>query len=83
MPIYEYSCTACDHQFELLVLGDETPACPACESQELERLMSMTSVHSQGTREKGLRAAKKRDAAQAKDRMHDRLRYEKSHDRHG
>jgi hypothetical protein len=30
-----------------------------------------------------MRAAKQRDASQARDRMHERLHYEKSHDRHG
>jgi len=30
-----------------------------------------------------MKAAKKRDAGQAKDRMHDRLHDEESHDRHG
>ncbi len=31
MPIYEYSCTACGHEFEELVRGDEKPVCPSCE----------------------------------------------------
>ena len=30
-----------------------------------------------------MKAAKKRDAGQAQDRMHNRLHYEESHDRHG
>ncbi len=83
MPIYEYSCTACGHEFEELVRGDEKPVCPSCESEDLERLMSLPRVHSQSTRDLSRKAAKKRDAAQANDRMHDRMRYEKSHDRHG
>ena len=37
MPIYEYECRECDHRFELLVLGSETPACPECESTKLDR----------------------------------------------
>lgn len=83
MPIYEYACRDCGHEFEELVRGNETPACPSCESDELERIVSLPSVRSESTREMSMRAAKKRDAGQAKDRMHDRLHYEKSHDRHG
>ena len=83
MPIYEYSCKECETRFEELVLGDETPQCPSCGSAVLERLMSLPRVRSESTKDLSMRAAKKRDAGQAKDRMHDRLHYEKSHDRHG
>ena len=83
MPIYEYDCRACGHSFELLVRRDTVPACPACESGDLERLLSLSSVRSESTRSLARRAANRRDAAQAKDRMHERIRYEQSHDRHG
>ena len=83
MPIYEYRCSACRHQFELLVRRSTIPACPSCQSEEPERLVSLPAVQSEGTRDLALRAAKKRDAGLATDRMHERIRYEKSHDRHG
>lgn len=84
MPIYEYSCQACGHNFDALIRNADTaPACPACESRELERLLSIPGVKSETTRDLATRAAKKRDAAQGRDRMHDRLQYERSHDRHG
>ena len=42
MPIYEFVCKACGHQFEFLKLPAETtvPSCPACQSPNLERLLS-------------------------------------------
>ena len=83
MPIYEYACQDCAHRFELLVRKDTTLACPSCQGQKLERLTSIPGVRSDGTKNRALRAAKKRDAAQAKDRMHEQLKYEQSHDRHG
>lgn len=83
MPIYEYSCNACNTAFELLIRGKETPACPECESEDLERKISLSRVKSDATRGLAMRAAKKRDAGQAKDNMHERMRYEESHDRHG
>jgi len=83
MPIYEYCCRACGHEFEELILPGTEPACPSCKSADLERLLSLPALKSQSTHEKAMRAAKKRDSAQGKERMHAQLQYEKSHDRHG
>ncbi len=83
MPIYEYTCGDCGLDFERLVLGQKTPTCPACESENLKRKLSLPRVKSSTTRGMAMRAAKKRDASQARDRMHERIRYEESHDRHG
>jgi len=60
MPIYEYECRSCGESFELLVLGADVPACPSCKSSELERLLSLPSVSSDGTRSRNLAVAKKR-----------------------
>jgi len=49
----------------------------------LERRLSLPRVKSSSTHDMAMRAAKRRDAAQARDRMHERIRYEESHDRHG
>ena len=40
MPIYDYRCKACHNEFELLVRASSVPACPACQSAELERAVS-------------------------------------------
>jgi hypothetical protein len=58
-------------------------ACPSCKGEHLERITSLPSVKSEGTHDLALRAARKRDAAQAKDRMYEQIKYEQSHDRHG
>lgn len=41
MPLYEYECRACGHQFEALVRTGDTPSCPTCKAQDLERLLSV------------------------------------------
>ncbi len=79
MPIYEYSCNACKHQFEALVRKDDTPTCAKCGSADLERLLSLPAVNSEGSRARALGAAKKRDAAIATDRAHEQTKYERSH----
>jgi putative FmdB family regulatory protein len=83
MPIYEYACNACGERFELLVRGSVAPACPSCRSDDLDRLTSLPMVRSDATRNLAARAARKRDAAQARERTHEQLKYEQSHDRHG
>lgn len=41
MPIYEYACRDCTHEFEALVRTGTVPACPACGSVELEKQLSV------------------------------------------
>ena len=48
MPIYEYSCPTCDHEFELLVRGSEQPTCPSCQGAKLERQLSVPAAHTGG-----------------------------------
>lgn len=79
MPIYEYRCRGCAHEFELLVLGRRTPACTACGSEDLEKLISLPRVHSKSRKQRSLAAAKKRDAKQGSERMRAQREYELSH----
>ena len=41
MPIYEYACAGCGHEFEALVRSGTEPECPSCHSKELEKLLSV------------------------------------------
>ena len=45
MPIYEYQCQACGHQFETTQRITEDPLkdCPSCNKPQLERLISATA----------------------------------------
>ena len=44
MPIFEYACRSCGHQFEALVFGGKVPPCPECEGKDLEKLLSGFAV---------------------------------------
>jgi putative FmdB family regulatory protein len=60
MPIYEYQCRQCANQFELLVLkASPVPACPSCESQDIEQLLSGFAVSSDGISKGRLQAARR------------------------
>ncbi len=59
MPLYEYQCRACGHGFETLVRGSDRPACPACHSADIERLLSSFGVGSEARSHAVLQAARK------------------------
>ena len=39
MPIYEYKCQKCGHEFEELVFEEKEIKCPKCNSKEIEKLI--------------------------------------------
>jgi putative FmdB family regulatory protein len=41
MPIYEYGCNKCGHEFETLVRSGSVPDCPRCHSTALEKRLSV------------------------------------------
>jgi putative FmdB family regulatory protein len=41
MPIFEYACRDCGHEFEKLTRSSEQPACPRCASIQLDKKLSM------------------------------------------
>jgi len=48
MPIFEYQCKECDHEFETLVFGDQEVSCPRCEGKKVKKLLSGFSFKSEG-----------------------------------
>ena len=80
MPIYEYTCKSCGHEFEALVRGNQTPTCAQCGKPDLERRFSLPSVSSESTRDQAMRAAKRRDKKLGTERVQEQINYEKNHD---
>ena len=79
MPIFEYKCRGCEHEFEALVRKSDVPACPKCAGTDLERLVSLPALKTESTKAQALKAAKKRDKAQGTERTIEQLKYERSH----
>ena len=50
MPVYEYQCRACLHQFEewQKIKDDPIKTCPSCSKDEVERLISQTAFQLKG-----------------------------------
>lgn len=51
MPIYEIACKECGNQYERIVSfsSTELPACPACSSVDVTRLLSQPAIHFKGS----------------------------------
>lgn len=51
MPIYEYRCTDCGHQLEVIQKITDAPLteCPACHTGGLYKLVSATSFQLKGS----------------------------------
>jgi putative FmdB family regulatory protein len=60
MPLYDFRCKSCAQTFEALVRpGQPATACPHCQSEDLEKLLSSFAVSS----------SERRDAAALKSRQ--------------
>ena len=74
MPIFEYLCQACSEEFEALVLHSSAPPrCPACSSNDLEKLISRPVVSSEHTRKRARHSARAHASG---------IRHEKRHEDH-
>jgi putative FmdB family regulatory protein len=49
MPIFEYICQECRHEFEALVFGRDKARCPKCESKKLIPQLSVFAVSAKGS----------------------------------
>ena len=76
MPIFEYECRKCGKPFEFLQRSADSQAtCPFCETDTVERLVSLCAVSSESTRAANLsgahnRAATKRNEKQRSEHAH-------------
>lgn len=81
MPIYEYQCCGCGHQFEFLVLpSSPAPECPECSDHELTRLISLCAVSSESTQQAHLKAARKQATRVHKDKQYEEHKAIHHHD---
>ena len=48
MPIFEYICQECQHEFETLVFGRDKAKCPKCQSKKLSPQLSVFAMSSKG-----------------------------------
>jgi putative FmdB family regulatory protein len=68
MPIFEYKCRSCSHEFETLVRPHlPAPQCPECGSADLEKLVSSPAVSTESMRQANARKSRQQQIAKRKD----------------
>jgi putative FmdB family regulatory protein len=83
MPLYEYQCRSCSHEFEVLVRpGDPAPTCTSCGGGELDKLLSHTAVSTEHTRSTNFTKARARAKKANKDKEIAQFEYEEKHRHH-
>jgi len=69
MPLYEYRCDACEHEFEALQKISDEPLkhCPDCEQPQLRKLVSAAGfrLKGEGWYETDFKSGKKRNLAES------------------
>jgi putative FmdB family regulatory protein len=81
MPLFDFRCRSCEHQFEALVRPPAEPACPACASGDLERLVTgfSVSIRSGGLSKAARKAVQKQQNSQRRDQAAFQEEIEKKH----
>ena len=82
MPLYEYHCRSCSHDFEILVRTGDTPRCSSCGSEDLEKLLSHMAVSTEGTRSLNFTKARERAKKVNRDKEIAQFEYEEKHRHH-
>ena len=84
MPIYEYECRGCGHQFEQLIRTGDTPACPSCHGAG-SGAPALTQLGEHRTHTPGLLSTRARARAKLTQRDKDvaQAEYEKKHHEEG
>lgn len=82
MPLYEYQCRACAHEFEALIRPGDTPKCTSCGSEDLEKLLSHLAVSTEQTRSSNFKKARARAKKANRDKEIAQFEYEEKHRHH-
>jgi len=84
MPIYDFQCRACSHEFEALVRpqDQEPPRCPSCQSVDLERLLSSFAVSTAEKTQAAAKRSRQRQINANKDKLVADEEYRKKHEGH-
>ena len=83
MPIYDYRCRSCGHEFEGLSRPQDPPVvCPTCKSGDLEKLLSGFAVSSAEKTAAAALDARKRHVRANRDKVVADEEYRKQHEGH-
>lgn len=82
MPIYEYKCTACEHEFEAIQKFSDEPllVCPGCNEEALKKKISAAAFRLKGGGwyETDFKSGNKKNLAGESDKPKDGAKSEKA-----
>ena len=81
MPLYDFLCKSCGHEFEALVRGAEGPECPTCHGRDLERLLSTFALSTDERRQASALDSRKRQIRANRDKVISDEEYRHKHDK--
>lgn len=81
MPLYDFHCRDCAHDFEALVRAGDTPECPSCQSRHLEKLLSSFALDTAERRQAAVNESRQRQIAARKDALIAEEEYRQKHDK--
>ena len=80
MPLYDFHCRTCGHEFEALVRAPDAPECPECHGSDLERLLSTFIASSDEARQKAASGSRQRQIRGRRDQLVSEAEYRKQHE---
>ena len=83
MPLYDFRCRNCHHEFEALVRPQDAqpPTCPSCRGGDLERLLSSFAVDTADLRQAAAKDSRRRQIAKRRDAVMAEEEYRQKHDK--
>jgi putative FmdB family regulatory protein len=83
MPIYDFHCRTCGHEFEALVRAQDPPAtCPSCGGADIDKLLSGFAVSTAEKTQAAAKQSRQRQIAANKDKVVADEEYRKEHEGH-
>ena len=82
MPLYDFVCRGCGHEFEALVRPQDTtgPQCPKCQGRDLERLLSTFAFSSEEQTQAAAKASRERQVRGRRDQLVAEEEYRNEHE---
>jgi len=82
VPLFDFECRSCGHEFEALVRpADDPPSCPACGAKDLEKQLPTFAVNTAEKRAAAAKQSRQRQIAKRKDALIADEEYRQKHDK--
>jgi len=81
VPLFDFRCKTCGNEFEKLVRPGETPRCPTCQNENLEKQLPIVALSTDDSRAANALKSRKQQIAKRKDAIVAEEEYREKHDK--